>query len=89
MSQVFVCLNLNGRFLSILSTKIADDWTRFYPKYKFRSTSCVLVCYSCGVAMVQRVLGLQMFHVPSMVILSIAATRIYRSLSDRLCLQVH
>ena len=48
LSQMFICLkalNLNGRLLSILSTKIADDWTRFCTKYKFRA-SCVLVCYS-------------------------------------------
>jgi hypothetical protein len=52
MSQVFLALNLNGKFsflLYILSMKSIDDWPRFFPEYKFRSTTCVLDRYSSGV----------------------------------------
>ena len=54
MCQVFICLNLNGILsflLYILLTKNIDDWTRIFSEYKLRSTTCVLVRYSCGVVM--------------------------------------
>ena len=63
--------------------KNIDDRTRFFPNYKVHLTTYVLVCCSCGIATgLQRLSELQMFQIPSMVTLSIAATRIYRSLAD-------
>jgi hypothetical protein len=87
MSQVFICLNLNGRLsflLYILSAKDTDviglDFALNISSAQLRALLLLLI--SLWDFNVSLIFKLQVFQIPSMVTLSIAATRIHRGLVD-------
>lgn len=81
MLQVFICLNMNGT-ASLLCWLFAKhvDWVQLCSKFQTHLTWYVSVCYEWRKFPTS--FTTQMFQVPSLIAMSIAATRMHRSLID-------
>ena len=79
-SQVFIVLNLNGTVFSSTSTKDSGLNPMFCFKSQSHSISYVLDCHDAGNTLIP--FTSQICQLPSVITMTIGATRMYRSLAD-------